>query len=153
VPLVLYNPVGSGKRLRILKVAVAQDATGTLGTGALFHMGLTINGPTGSQSNTVPTGTAITPTNMDIGSANASVASLLKSATVVAGQALYPFMQEAESVGGTTTSGSCVTCYEDVDGNITLEPGAGWYLGGKGAAGASPLIIAGIVWEEESLAA
>jgi hypothetical protein len=151
VPLVLYNPVGSGKRLKILKVAVAQDATGTLGTGGHYHGALTINGPTGSQGNTVPTGTTVSPINMDIGAANASVASVLSTATIVAAKALYPFLQQAESVGGTTTSGSMVPCVEDVDGAIILEQGAGWFLATKSAAGASPLVDIGIIWEEESL--
>jgi hypothetical protein len=46
-----------------------------------------------------------------------------------------------------------VSCAEDVDGLIVLEPGAGWFLATKSAAGASPLIDVGIVWEEEPLAA
>jgi hypothetical protein len=152
VPLVLYNPVGSGKRLKVLKVGVAQAATGTLGTGAWFHGAITINGPTGSQGNTVPTGSSVTPVNMDIGAANASVATVLTTATIVAGKALYPFLQQAESVGGTTTSGSMVPCYEDVDGNIILEPGAGYVPLTISAAGSSPLVDIGVVWEEESLA-
>jgi hypothetical protein len=44
-------------------------------------------------------------------------------------------------------------CVEDVDGMIVLEPGAGWYLATKSAAGSSPLVDVGVVWEEETLAA
>ncbi len=151
-PLVLYNPVGSGKRLKIMKVGYGQAATGTLGTGMAFHCGFTINGPTASQSNTVPTGTGVTPTNMDIGAANASVASVLSTATLnAAAKGLYPFAQQGESVGGTTTSGTPTLCVEDVDGAIVLEPGAGYTVGTVAAAGSSPLVDIGIVWEEESL--
>jgi hypothetical protein len=149
-PLVLYNPVGSNKRLKILKVGYGQAATGTLGTGVAFHCGFTINGPTASQSNTVPTGTSVSPVNQDLGNANQSVATVLSTATLnAAAKALYPFAQQAESVGGTTTSGTPTICVEDVDGIITLEPGSGYTIGTVAAAGSSPLIDAGIVWEEE----
>ncbi len=151
-PLVLYNPVGSSKRLKILKVSYGQAATGTLGTGMAFHCGFTINGPTASQSNTVPTGTGVTPANMDIGGPNASVATVLSTATLnAAAKALYPFIQQTESVGGTTAT-ALNTCVEDVDGAIVLEPGAGYTVGTVSAAGSSPLVDIGIVWEEESIA-
>jgi hypothetical protein len=147
-PLVLYNPLGSGKRLAVKKVSFGQAATGTLGTGVEFHCGFTINGPTASQVGVLPTGTAVTPLNLDQGAANNSVATVLSTATLsVAAKALYPFCQQAESVGGTTAvAANSVT--EDVDGNIILEPGAGWTLGGVSAAGSSPLVDIGIVWEE-----
>jgi hypothetical protein len=42
---------------------------------------------------------------------------------------------------------------EDVDGAIILEPGGGWCLEGVGAAGSSPLVTVGVVWEEEPISA
>jgi hypothetical protein len=151
-PLVLYNPVGSGKRLKILKASYGQAATGTLGSGCAFHCGFTINGPLAKQSNTIPTGTAVTPSNMDIGGPQASVATVLSTATLnAAAAALYPFVQQGESVGGTTTSGTGQPIFEDVDGLIVLEQGSGWTVGTVSAAGSSPLVDIGVVWEEESI--
>jgi hypothetical protein len=156
-PILLYNPVGSGKRLKIMKVSVAQAATGTLGTGVLAHCGFTINGPTGSQSNVAPvvgSGASITPKNLDLaGGANASVATVFEAGTLNANPALlYPMANLTESVGGTTATAQTV-CTEDVDGNIILEPGGGWCLEALAAAGSSPLVHAGVVWEEVPIAA
>jgi hypothetical protein len=153
--ILVYNPVGSGKRLKIMKVSIAQAATGTLGAGTLNHIGFTINGPQGSQSNVAPvvgSGAAITPQNMDLGGPNASVATCFELGTLNSNPvSLYPFCELNASVGGTTaTQPQQVT--EDVDGGIVLEPGSGWGLAGIAAAGSSPLVHAGVVWEEESLA-
>ena len=65
--------------------------------------------------------------------------------------ALYPFCQLAESVGGTTAVNPNVIS-EDVNGASVLEPGAGYTPEGIAAAGSSPLVFVGIVWEEEALA-
>jgi hypothetical protein len=143
-PLVLYNPLGSGKRLKILKVSYAQAATGTLGTGAAFHCGFALNGPQATQSNTLPTGSSVTPQNMDIGGPNASVATVLSTATLhAAAVALYPFIQQNQSAGGTLASGPG-QIFEDVDGMIVLEQGSGYTVGTVSAAGSSPLVDIGM---------
>jgi hypothetical protein len=153
-PLVLYNPVGSGKRLILKKVTVAQAATGTLGAGVLHHCGFTINGPTATQSNVIPTGTARTPSNLDLGGgANASVATLLENCTLNAAPvALYPFAAQNDAVAQTTAA-PINTAYEDVDGAIVLEPGGGYTVEGISTGSSSPLIYLGMVWEEEPIAA
>jgi hypothetical protein len=155
-PLLVYNPVGSGKRLKILKVSIAQAATGTLGTGVLSHCGFTINGPMATQSNVIPvvgSGAAITPKNLDIGGPLASVATVFEAGTLNANPALlYPVANLSEAAGG-TIAGNTDTCTEDVDGAIVLEPGSGWCLEALAAAGSSPLVHCGVVWEEEGLAA
>jgi hypothetical protein len=149
--ILLYNPLGSGKRLKIMKVSMTQASTGTLGTGVLHHCGFTLNGPLASQSNVAPvvgSGASLTPNNMDVGAANSSVAVAFALGTLNANPAiLYPFCQLAESVGGTTAVNPN-TITEDVDGGIVLEPGAGWCLEAIAAAGSSPLVICGVVWEE-----
>ncbi len=147
-PLVLYNPVGSGKRFKIMKVTFAQAATGTLGTGAQYHCGFCLNGPTATQSGVLPTGTAVTPKNMDLGNSNSSAATVLEQATLnAAPAALYPFANLSEAAGGTIAGNSDVIT-EDVDGGIVLEPGSGYTTQGIAAAGSSPLCWIGIVWEE-----
>jgi hypothetical protein len=152
-PLVLYNPFGSGKRLKLLKVGYGPAATGTLGSGTVFHCGFTLNGPTATQTGVIPTGTAITPICLDLGNANQSVAVLLSTATLhAAAAALYPLASQGEEVGGTTaTQPSPIV--EEVKGCITLEPGGGYTNGTVSAAGSSPLVDIGFVWEEEAIAA
>src|SRR5262245_31107006 len=38
-PLVLYNPLGSGVRIKLMKVTFSHGATGTQGTGVIHHTG------------------------------------------------------------------------------------------------------------------
>ena len=148
-PILLYNPVGSGRRLKIMKVS-AGYISGTLGAGTLFHCGFTINGPVGSQSNVAPavgSGAVITPVNMDLGGANNSVAVAFALGTLNANPVpLYPLATLNAMLATTATNPSEI--WEDVDGNIVLEPGAGWCLEAVAAAGTSPLISAAVIWEE-----
>src|ERR1043165_1466041 len=71
----LSNPIGSGKRLIVQNLGMGY-ISGTLGAGVV-HI-LTNNNPTAA----APTGTAITPTNMDLGAANNSVAKPLTTSTL-----------------------------------------------------------------------
>jgi hypothetical protein len=154
VPFLIYNPVGSGIRCILKKVVLTMGVTGTQQNGRISHGKITINGPGGSQAGVVPTGTAVTPQNLDIGGPNASAMTVLEQATVVAGVELYPFMETAADVAATTVNPnrSLYGIGEDVDGNIVLEPGGGWFLDGIGAGGSSPLAFIGAVWEEEGIA-
>jgi hypothetical protein len=149
--ILLYNPAGSGKRLSIKKVSMGQAATGTLGTGTLYHSVFTLNGTVGGQSGVAPvvgSGAALTPINNDVGASNSSVATVFQNGTLSANPALlYPFANLSEAAGGTIAGNSDVI-YEDVDGAIVLEPGSGWCLEALAAAGSSPLIEPGVVWEE-----
>jgi hypothetical protein len=147
-PFVLYNPTGSQKRASILKVSMAQAATGTLGTGGLFHCGFTLNGPTATQSGVVPSGTAITPKNCDIGSSNNASALLFEAATLNAGPLGMGLLANLSEVAGGTIGGNSNAVIDDVDGAIVLDPTGGWCLSALMAAGSSPLIHAGVVWEE-----
>lgn len=153
VPITLYNPVGSGKRFEILKVCVQNAPTGTLGCGAIYHCGYTLNGPLATQAGTVPTGTAIVASCLDVGSATSSAASCLSAATLSAAPvALYPGWQMGQEVGGTTAN-AMFPNFEDVDGMIVLEPGGGWALCGTSTTGSSPLVLCGVVWREVVLTA
>ncbi len=150
-PFTLYNPVGSGKNLAIKKAYFAQGASGTLGTGGLFHCVYTIKGPVASQSGTAPVvggGAVVTPINNLIGTANTAVGLVFQGGTLNAAPvALYPMVNLSEVAGGTIGDNS-ITNFEDVNGAIVLEPGAGWALQGISAAGAAPLGFFGVSWEE-----
>lgn len=153
-PILLYNPVGSGRRFSLLKVGVSNAPTGTLGSGAIYHCAFTLYGPVASQIGVIPvvgSGAALTPLNLNIGSQSMSVATVFSLGTLaVAPTALYPAFQVGESVGGTTTN-DIQSVLEDVDGMITIEPGCGWCLYGVTAAGSTPLVLCGITWEEISV--
>jgi hypothetical protein len=150
-PITLYNPVASGKRLAILHVAFGQAATGTLGTGGLFHTVYTIKGPVASQSGTAPvvgSGAVITPVNCLVGTANASVAQAFELGTLNANPAVFGLFANLSEVAGGTVGDNSDRVFEDVDGAITLAPGAGWALEAIMAAGSSPLGWYSVVWEE-----
>ena len=153
VPILLYNPLGSNKRFELLRVGCSNAATGTFSSGAIFHALFTLNGPVATQAGTVPAaGTAITPTCLDVGSPNSSVASCISNGTLAAAPtASYPAFQVGDSVGGTTTN-PIAPLFEDIDGMIVLEPGAGWCLCGVTATTAgTPLILCGVLWREAPL--
>ncbi len=152
--LTLYNPIGSGKRLILKKVALSAGTSGTTGAGSVHHCGYTLNGPTATQSGTVPTGTSRTPANLDLGGGpNASVAVLLENATLAAAPvALYPLANLNDAVQA-TTAGALSQVYEDIDGSIVLEPGGGYCVQAISAGSSSPLFQMGLMWEEEPIAA
>jgi hypothetical protein len=138
---ILENPKGSGKRLAIKKVSMAYQS-GTLGAGLVWHCAN--NNPTAAA---VSGGTAITPTNCDVGAAMNSVAKPNTGGTLAATpNQLYPFCsldaELASSVVGTRLN------QEDVDGAIVIEPGCQYSLQAEAAAGSSPKVSFGVVWEE-----
>jgi hypothetical protein len=148
-PILLYNPAGSGKRLKLIKVTGGY-ISGTLGAGTVFHCGFTLGGQVASQSNVAPvvgSGATLTPANMDLGSANNSVAVAFANGTLNANpQELYPFATINAEAASTATNPTQIE--EDLDGNLVLEPGSGWCLEAVAAAGTSPLMSFGVVWEE-----
>lgn len=139
----LHNPVGSLKRISIKKISVAYFS-GTLGAGAFYHG----YNPVGT---TLPSsGTTLTARNLNIGnqSGAAAVGVALSASTVVAGTVLYPFASLFPVLATSAVSGPW-RCVEDVDGAIVLEPGAVYQLLGVfGAAGSTPKVSVGAVWEE-----
>jgi len=147
--ILLYNPLGSGKRLKLIKVTGGY-ISGTLGAGTIFHAGFTLNGPLASQANVAPvvgSGAQLTPANMDMGSANASVALAFANGTLNANPALlYPFATVNAELATTATNPTQIE--EDIDGGIVLEPGSGWCLEAIAAAGSTPLMSFAVQYEE-----
>jgi hypothetical protein len=151
-PILLYNPVGSGYRLSIKRVSVGY-ISGTLGAGTLFHAVFTINGPVGTQSNVVPvigTGAAITLLSADIGAGNDGTSSAFAAGTLNANPVLlYPFCTLEASLATSTNAPN--TLVEEVNGGICLEQGTGWCMEAIAAAGTSPLLCYGVVYERVPL--
>jgi hypothetical protein len=138
---VLYNPKGSGKRLKVLRTA-AGYISGTLGAGYLTYA--CRNDPTVTAPSS---GTAITPVNNDIGAANNAVAVPRFNGTLdSAPTALRPFCSFGAFVGGANNDPS--SCTDDNDGEFVIEPGCSLVVTGVAGSGTSPLIAIGMTWEE-----
>lgn len=137
---VLYNPAGSGKRLAIKKVSVGY-ISGTLGAGTLYHCvntSITQAAPSG--------GTALTPVCTDVGNATVPTGTARVGATVAAPVAFRPYLSLNAMVA--TTATNPVDLWEDLDGEIVLEPGTSYQLQAVAAAGTTPKITMGCSWEE-----
>jgi hypothetical protein len=140
--LALSNPPASQKRVAIKKVSLSYFS-GTLGAGSWYH-GFNAIGIVQPASGTLLTSFC---TNIGNEGAAAAVATARTGATVVAGKVLYPLGSSLPILA--STAGDPFQIVEDVDGIIVLEPGTSWQLLGVfGGAGSSPVISAGIVWEE-----
>ncbi len=143
----LQNPPGSAKRLSIKKVAISYF-NGTEGAGSFYHgfNGVGIVQPSG--------GTALTSYNMNIGNQSgvAAVGVARTGATVVAATVLYPFSGSGPILASSVTG--LFQTYEDIDGAITIDPGACYQLVAVlGGAGSSPKISVGAFWEEVPIVA
>jgi hypothetical protein len=141
---VIWNPLGSGKRLVIMKTTLGYNS-GTLGAGTIFYCLNTSN------SGTAPTGgTAITPTNVDAGSANNAVAKAGFNQTLVAAptavKALVSTFPELA-----TTANAMQQIEDDNDGEFVIEPGNGISLQYVGTAGTSPKFEMCMQWEEVAI--
>jgi hypothetical protein len=140
--LSLYNPAGSGKRLAVKKVSLGY-ISGTLGPGTFYHC---VNN---SNSQAAPSsGTVVTPLPCDIGNAATPVGLVRANATVASGTVAYrAFASAGAFVGGANNAPA--PCTEDIDGEIVVEPGCSYQLQAVlNAAGTSPKVSPGIVWEE-----
>jgi hypothetical protein len=137
----LFNPKGSGKRLVVSRASIGY-ISGTLGAGTLFWC--CINDPTQAAPSG---GTAPTPVNCDIGAANNSVAVPRYNATLPISPTILRPMAVSDAELATSVVG-LRNVIEDIDGEFVVEPGCVLALEGVMAAGTSPLLTAGLTWEE-----
>jgi hypothetical protein len=136
----LGNPKGSGKRLIIQKLAMGY-ISGTLGAGVVQ---ICINN---DPTEAAPSGTAITPKNLDVGAANNSVATPLTTATLASNsKAIGILCSLGASLASTAVQPWQVE--KDVDGEIVIEPGCTLSLQATAAGGSSPLVVFNATWEE-----
>lgn len=140
----LANAAGSGKNLVLLDISVGY-ISGTLGAGVLallahFTAGGSITAPSG--------GTAITPTNMMLGSTTASVANCRFNNTVPASGLMVRAICNLTALLATTAVG-VYQLIDKIDGRIAVGPGQAVSVQGIAAAGTSPLITVAATWMEE----
>jgi hypothetical protein len=146
VGFALFNPAGSGVKLRILRVSLAY-ISGTLGAGAFMHAAYDNQGSTALSG-----GTAAVIRNCQIG--NTAVDATTKASdTAVLGAAptqLRPFGSAFAELA--TTANGMQTVTEDVDGEFVVMPGGVYSITSiMGAAGTSPKVITGVTYERVPL--
>lgn len=141
-PLLLFNPIGSGRRLAIKKVSIAY-VSGTMGAGAFWH-GVY---PNLAASPVIGSGAVVVPVGLGGGNTGVTVA---KSWTIPTSPAtalgLWPIGSIFAELA--TTANGLQPLIEDVDGAIVLGPGDAYAVLYVGTAGASPIIVCGVVYED-----
>ena len=139
----IYNPKGSGVNLVLWK-ATCGYLSGTLGAGTVHWVANT------DASAAVVTGTAITAVNCLVGSGYAAQGKPLTTATLPATPTI---MRPAFSLGASlaTTAAAPWQVIDHVNGEIVVPPGMAVSLEGTTAAGTTPLVLYGLVWEEAPL--
>lgn len=136
----LYNPSGSGVNLSVLRATMGY-VSGTLGAGVV-HWLASVN-PAAAAT----TGTAITAVNCLLADGYSARGKPLTTATLpVAPTPLRPFVSLQASLASTAVAPWQVI--EDVDGEFVITPGCTISLHATAAAGTSPLVVFGLMWEE-----
>lgn len=133
----LYNP--SSSVYLVVLAGFMGYVSGTLGAGVVDWVAHT------NPAAAAPTGTAIVPTNALLGGAS-SVAKPLTTSTVVAGTPIRPFCSLGASLASTAVQPWNVM--DDVGGAIIVAPLTAVDLHATAAAGTSPLVVFGMLWEE-----
>lgn len=145
-PLVLYNPVGSGKNLEIIRSSCGY-VSGTLGAGTLVYAG-----PSTAQPNAPTGGTSLVVVCGRLGGAdNLSVALATQGSTLAAAPRI---LRPAFVLGGALASTAAfpVDASDRVMGEYVVAPGNFIALQGIAAAGTTPLVLLGIAWREAQAA-
>lgn len=137
----LFNPASSGYNLVVLRASLGL-ISGTLGAGTLAWV-VNVNGAAAAT-----TGTAITAVNCLLGNGYTAVGKMLTTATLPATPTVFrPFASLNQGVVATTAINN-EQLIEDVDGSIIVPPGMTVSIEGITAAGSSPLVVYGLMWEE-----
>jgi hypothetical protein len=140
----LYNPAGTGKYLHVMTLSMGL-ISGTIGAGAIL---ITSDGTTTA----VPTGTAITPRNLNFGASNSSIATCLTTATITTNAAkMVGILCSLNQLVVATTAVNSEMITRDVEGLYCIAPGCLLTLHGTAAAGSTPLVIFNATWEEETI--
>jgi len=136
----LYNPSNSGFKLVVLKAGMSY-LSGTLGIGFVNWIMHTAN----VQAGAAVTGTAITVVRGN-GENGVGVGKPLTTATVVAGVLARLFGNLPPMLATSVLTPWRLD--DNVDGALIVPPGAAVSLQATAAAGTTPLVIYGCLWEE-----
>jgi hypothetical protein len=142
----LYNPAAAKIRIAIKKVSIAYFS-GTLGAGVMYHaVNPIISGtanPTAPTSGTLLTSYWTDVFNQSLGTPQGIART---GSTVVAPIVLRPITSMFAELASTTNGFQVVT--DDVDGEIVLESGGIYQVQAVAAAGSTPKVTIGVIWEE-----
>ncbi len=138
----IFNPPGSGVNLSILETSVGY-VSGTIGAG---HIAYAIYDTRAPGTNLKPGGTANVPINSLLNVSNSRALVFDAATTTAAGIYLKP----AFSIGAIDGTGVVqpMVMIDKVNGLIVVPPGVALIVTGIMAAGTSPKITVGTVWEE-----
>lgn len=141
-PFALWNPPGSGRNLIILRTRIGY-VSGTLGAGQIWYskIDLQSSAPTG--------GTTLAPRTSVVGNASSGVGQAFQGATLVAVPTqLVPSPYNFGAYVGTAVAINEIA-FDDVKGQIFVQPGGVFCMSEIGAAGTAPLVLFGCDWMEE----
>lgn len=137
--IALWNPPGSGVLCAIQQVWVGY-VSGTLGAGSLCH------GVNPSQVTAPTTGTELVPQAGLLGTMRSKTRAYTGSTVSVTPVILRPSLHLGAALASTATFPA--TAYDEVDGSIVIPPGSLWAYHGVAAAGSTPLVMVGVLFEE-----
>ena len=135
----LHNPLGSGVLLSLICCSMGY-LSGTLGLGVMYlttHAGVAVANPTG---------TAIVVRQNLLGCSAAGKALAFTTATVATQIAIRPLWSFGPLLA--TTVFTPFICKDQINGEIIVSPGYGINMHSVAGAGASPLVLCGMSWEE-----
>lgn len=136
-PMALWNPPGSGVNLSVARTSLG-FVSGTLGAGTIAYAVV-------SAQTTVPTGgTELTPASTNLSSIRSRGRAFQGSTFASSPTILAP----AFVIGTTPTTPVLAPATDDLGGLFEVTPGTALVLQGVAAAGTTPLVLFGIVWEE-----
>ncbi len=140
-PLAIYNPINSGKLVSIQQVFLGY-VSGTLGGGSMVHAHVA------TQAGVAPTGGA------ELVPVPGLLSNIRPSARVYQGATLaaVPTIVRPSFVLGAGLASTATLpmppAMDEVDGGIIVPPGVVWCFQGIAAAGTTPLVLIGVVYEE-----
>lgn len=143
-PFALFNPQGSDVDLVVLELSMGY-ISGTIGAGNVICTQYVV----GNAANAPPTGTAIVATPARLGTAISKGRPLTTVTLTAAGTVMYPIFDLAPKLA--TSVVEPLPKVWRPNGAIIIPPATALVLTGiAGAAGTSPLVMFGVIWEEVS---
>ncbi len=145
-PFALYNPAGSDVDLVVLQLSMGY-ISGTMGSGTVVAASYVE-----SATNAAPTGTAIVAGSTRLGLMTPK-GKALTTVTLVAGALImFPLWDLSNKLASTALQTTALPI--DIKGSIIIPPGTALVLSGiAGAAGSTPRVVFGAIWEEITRAA
>ena len=138
-PMSLLNPLNSGVDLVILKTTIGY-ISGTLGAGTVVYAFMTPQA-------TIPTGGAeLTPVCNKIGQVHGK-GRAFQGSTLAGTPSIIRAAYNMGAALATTALGIAI-CQDLVEGEIIVPPATCFVIQGVAAAGTTPLVTIGVVWEE-----